>query len=1732
MGVISKASLSAAATCLGSWRRSLARRGFLLIALPVFSAASLLQAQLIDVDFNNDSNGSANGGPSVGPTMSGAAVLGAASDVWNGITANSGSGVSLVYASGSSSPVKMTFTSGGGYDANAFNGATPFSSTPYDPLMEDYLFTGGSAKTITLSGLAANATYDLILYNGADNGSGAAGRKTIFTVNGNSQTSTWNASSSTFIAGVDYVEFVSAMSDGSGNLAITYNGNGTAEGDINGFQLGPPPAPTVIIQNPANGAIFTYPINSYLSAFASVKSGGSINLQYFMNGVSFGPAQVYPYYPTVTNLTPGTYAFTAVATSAAGISATSSPVTISVIAVPTVNITSPTNYAVFASPASVNLAATTTVGYGAVTNVQYFANGASVGMAQTPPYNLTVGNLMLGAYTFTAVATAAGISATSSPVGISVLGQLNNASAYTWTTFAGASSIGSADGVGSSAQFAIPVGGAVDTNGNLYVVDYLNDTIREITPAGSVSTIAGWPGSAGYVDGMNRNARFAQPTRIAVDKTGNLYVVDNLNNAIRKITPVGTNWIVTTIAGAGPAFDQYGDPAGGGYADGTGTNAHFGGTYGGFFAGGIKVDNAGNVYVSDSGNSVIRKITPVGTNWVVSTIAGSPGISGTNNGTGSAAQFSTPDGMTMDTNGNLYVADLNNDTIRKLVPVGTNWAASTFVGMPGAGTPGSYGTNDGAGSVARFGYPNDVTIDSTGNLYVCDGGNDTIRKVTPAGVVSTFAGLPTVSGTADGTGNSARFNGPSGIAADNAGNLYVSDSQNNTIRKITSAAVVRTFAGSVVSPGNVDGTGAAARFNQPAGIAMDNAGNFYVADTYNDTIRQISSAGSVSTIAGLAGNQGATDASGSNARFNGPYGATVDSSGNVYITDYTNNTVRLLTPAGVVTTIAGLAGTSGTTDSTGTAARFNGPMGITVGTNGNLFVTDGNNNSIRKITPSGQVTTIAGLSGLFNSGDIDGTNTVARFDSPRGIAADANGNLYVADFYDDAIRKITPVGTNWVTTTIVGPNSGSGDGIGSYAEFNGPSGIAVDSAGDLFVADQDNGTIRKIVLVGTNWVVTTIGGTAKDFGSADGAGNAALFTFPSSLVVDTNGNIYVIDGNGTVRKGVFTAYSGAYKTIASAAGANGALMVTLLPPEANGQWRFPWEQAWHNSGEVVSNLTQDNYTLEFRSVPGYLVLQTNFTVAVVNGTTTSITNQYYPTLADGSAGSVGTLTVDIGPNLLSGSGWRFLGESSWRASGSTVTNLLPDFYFIEFEPVTNYSKPSSQEVQVYAGLPTIISANYVLASSAPAGVLLPFPVPGNEIGDVADYPFGFNGQLQSDVGYGSGVAVQTNVVLTAAHMVFNDQTLGYVSQIFWYFQQETGVSTPEPQSARGWYVLSGYASQRTNDLLGGLGVNQSSPQSRNYDVAALYFLSPVAGGGYGGYLPSDASPNPWLTGNSLKMVVGYPVDGSEFGNSSIVPGEMYQTQPQPYPLALATDPVTDQQIYTANWFLSYPGNSGGPVYAQYNGYYYPAGVYVGTLYNGVTPYASAVRAIDSAVVNLITNAATVGDNGTNHPGGGVVTITANQAISASSPGYLEFQLGPPSARAAGAGWKLSGDSAYGSATNYIRAVTSTNVTVLFNPIPGWNSPGNQAVAVLPNQVTSYSASYTVSNPKMMITANGGFGITGTTGTVYVIQKTSSLTSGTWTPVSTNTITTTGFNLVLPNPLTNGPAMYYRAVWLP
>ncbi|MGD0275413.1 MAG: carboxypeptidase regulatory-like domain-containing protein [Syntrophales bacterium] len=340
-------------------------------------------------------------------------------------------------------------------------------------------------------------------------------------------------------------------------------------------------------------------------------------------------------------------------------------------------------------------------------------------------------------------------------------------------------------------------------------------------------------------------------------------------------------------------------------------------------------------------------------------------------------------------------------------------AVSTMAGL--AGTSGSA---NGTGTAALFNFPRGITTDGT-SLYVVDTGNDTIRKIViSTGVVTTLAGTAGSSGSANGTGTAALFNSPRGITTDGT-NLYVADTGNDTIRKIAknnicyyfvsgtlcvyTGVTVTTLAGTVGSSGSADGTGAAALFNSPQGITMDGT-NLYITDTVNNTIRQIViSTGAVTTLAGTAGSSGSTDGAGSAALFNSPQGITTDGT-NLYVADTINNTIRqIVISTGAVTTLAGTAGSSGSADGIGSAARFSSPQGITTdGTN--LYVADASNNTIRKIVIStGAVTTLAGAAG--SSGSIDGTGAAALFNSPQGITTDGT-NLYVADTDNNTIRKI------------------------------------------------------------------------------------------------------------------------------------------------------------------------------------------------------------------------------------------------------------------------------------------------------------------------------------------------------------------------------------------------------------------------------------------------------------------------------------------------------------------------------------------------------------------------------------------------------------------------------------------------------------------------------------------------------------------------------------------------------
>ncbi|KAA9338513.1 hypothetical protein F0P96_06685 [Hymenobacter busanensis] len=330
----------------------------------------------------------------------------------------------------------------------------------------------------------------------------------------------------------------------------------------------------------------------------------------------------------------------------------------------------------------------------------------------------------------------------------------------------------------------------------------------------------------------------------------------------------------------------------------------------------------------------------------------------------------------------------------------TSAAVSTL-----AGTAGSKGSADGAGAAARFSRPMGVAVDAGGNVYVADTDNHVIRKITAAGQVSTLAGTAGQKGFADGIGPAARLFNPVGLALDAQGTLYVADTGNNVIRKITPDGAISTLAGAAGLPGTADGVGAAARFNQPHALAVDAAGNVLVADTYNHTVRRISPAGAVTTLAGTPKRIGSLDGPGTAAGFRYPYGIAVEASGALYVADNGNMTVRRIGADGTVSTLAGKVRKFGNADGTGAEARFGAPSGMALGASGTLYVADAAGMVVRQINPAtGQVGTLAGDAN--SPGSADGSAAAARFKSPLGLAIGPGGAVYVADGRNHTVRVI------------------------------------------------------------------------------------------------------------------------------------------------------------------------------------------------------------------------------------------------------------------------------------------------------------------------------------------------------------------------------------------------------------------------------------------------------------------------------------------------------------------------------------------------------------------------------------------------------------------------------------------------------------------------------------------------------------------------------------------------------
>jgi trimeric autotransporter adhesin len=648
------------------------------------------------------------------------------------------------------------------------------------------------------------------------------------------------------------------------------------------------------------------------------------------------------------------------------------------------------------------------------------------------------------------------------------------------TTLAGTGLRGFEDGPGKTASFSNPQAVAIDTFGVVYVADTGNNAVRKIDPSGSVTTLAG-DGSRGFADGT-REASFNAPNALTVDQTGNVFVSDAGNYAIRKIAPDGT---VSTVAGTGKTpKNQNGvlEAA----KNGTGTKAGTA-TFSKLQA--IAVDKEGNLYVAD--NDAIRKIDKdanvtnygpkqeldlptgvavddAGNVFVLDPYKGVRRIDTSRNITtvlpfvlASSSPTSVyigaePKQLARDATGGIYLSNSARHTVDQISSAGSLTRVAGSVSKPGFAN----GTGGQSGS-ATFRSPGGMAIDTDGTIFVADAGNNSIRKI--AGVKSVSAPIPSTSTTrptavkqAPQSGPSTRvgvlgsLNQPTGVAVDVKGNVYASNSRNAAVLLFPPSGRSSVFAGSTAAPA-YDFETSTAKF-YPTGLAVDNSGGVYLADAGYYKIRKVDQNGEQSIVAGnqkfgfvdgLGGPEGP-------ASFNTPLGIAVDGGGNVYVADSENNAIRKIDRFLNVTTLAGtgIAGFENASGGRTGTATFNKPSGVAVErTTGAVFVADTGNNSIRKIDASGNVTTFAGNGARGNNNGTGGGSGSATFAGPSGLTIDAKGLLYVADTGNQAIRKIDTAGN--VTTAIQWPNE---------TDDNTPFAIAVDSNEILFVTTVGKGS--------------------------------------------------------------------------------------------------------------------------------------------------------------------------------------------------------------------------------------------------------------------------------------------------------------------------------------------------------------------------------------------------------------------------------------------------------------------------------------------------------------------------------------------------------------------------------------------------------------------------------------------------------------------------------------------------
>ena len=693
-----------------------------------------------------------------------------------------------------------------------------------------------------------------------------------------------------------------------------------------------------------------------------------------------------------------------------------------------------------------------------------------------------------------------------------------------------------------SASIGYPGGVALDAAGNTYIADSHSSHIFKVDTTNNLTVVAG-NGTHGYAGdgGSATSAALSGPEGVFVDASGNIFIADTQNSVIREVT--ASNGNIITVAGTGAA----GYSGDGGLA----TSAQLYDPYGVF------VDSAENIFIADTDNCLIRKVS--GGN--ISTVVGNPlatpapcSYSG-DGGPATSAQLDEPFGVFVDSSGNIFIADTQNSAIRVVNPgtqpitlaqiVIQSGDIQTVAGISydsGEGSACMFTGDTGPATSAYLCQPAGVFVDGSENIFIADTANFAIREVATTGTITTVAGTL---GTAGYTGDnaaatSATLNYPNSVVVDASSDIFIADTDNFVIREVTASnSFIQTIIGNnTLAYSGDSGLAVNAELSSPASVSIDAAGDIFIADSENSAIREVVAAsGDIQTAAGngtlcalstaLCGDTGLA----TSAQLNNPQGVFLDASGNIFIADTADNRIRVVNTTTATITVAGIAissqtiatvagtGTGGYSGDTGAAisAELSSPYGVFVDSNENIFIADTGNNVIREVSSSGIITTVVGNNtectpAGATCGD-GGAATSAQLSSPAGVFVDATEDIFIADTFDNRIREVTASTGIIATVAGTGARGYSGDGsAATSALLDSPYGVYVDTAGDIFIADTQNFVIRE-VLAGN--IQTVAGNNTQGFSGDGGQSTLAELNSPTGLFGNAAGNLYVADTDNT-----------------------------------------------------------------------------------------------------------------------------------------------------------------------------------------------------------------------------------------------------------------------------------------------------------------------------------------------------------------------------------------------------------------------------------------------------------------------------------------------------------------------------------------------------------------------------------------------------------------------------------------